>query len=414
METYLVFLSLGAIVMCLLLQAFFSGSEIGMVSADKIRLRHLAAEGSKGASMALKFLDKPELLLSTTLVGTNLMTVTNTTIATWLSINAFGEEWALLAIVFTAPIIWVFSEIVPKTIFQQKSGEIVPVAVYFLAFFTVILYPLVFLTSKFSEFMSWVSGGNHSSAVTLREEIQVMLDTSPIDKEINPQEQDMIKRLFDFNETTAREVMIPLVDVVTVSNFSSCKEVMDTAAKSYHKLIPVFSERVDNMVGVVNTMDLLGEPPNDEIKNLIHKVDYVPGSKSIATLMADMRESKATLVIVVDEFGGAEGIVTLEDIMEEVVDEVRDEFDKLEKEETIISLGEKSYLVSARYDIDELEEELEIHLKVGEQHTSLASLLLDEFDDIPEVGEKVVYQGITFTITKARPQAIDEVKIKLP
>lgn len=414
METYQVLFSLAIMVLCLLLQAFFSGSEIGMVSADKIRLRHLAAEGSRGAGMALKFLDRPDLLLSTTLVGTNLMTVVNTTIATWLVVQGFGEEWALLAIVFIAPVIWIFGEVVPKTIFQQKSGVIVPVAVYFLVFFTALLYPLVFLTSKFSQFMAWLSSGDNSAAVTLREEIQVMLDTSPIDKEIKPQEQDMIKRLFDFNETTAREVMIPLVDVVTVSNVSTCKEVMETAAKSYHKLIPVFSERVDNMVGVVNTMDLLGEPAEREIKSLIHKIDYVPSSKSIATLMADMRESKASLVVVVDEFGGAEGIVTLEDIMEEVVDEVRDEFDKLEKEETIISLGNNSYLVSARYDIDELEEELDIQLNVGEQHTSLASLLLDEFDDIPEVGEKVTYKGIVFTITKARPQAIDEVQIQLP
>ena len=414
METYQIILSLAAIVGCLTLQAFFSGTEIGMISADKIRLRHLAAEGSKGASLVLKIIDKPDLLLSTTLVGTNLMTVTNTTIATWLVINIFGQQWALLAIIFIAPITWVFGEVVPKTIFQQKASAIVPVAVYFLLFFTILLFPLVFLTGSFSKLMAWISGGNNSNDMTLREELQVLLDTSPIDKEIKPQEHDMIKRLFDFNETSAREVMIPLVDIVTVSDSATCKEVLDTAAKAYHKLIPVHSERVDNMIGMVNTMNLLGEPADKEIKSLIEKVDYIPDSKSIATLLSDMRESRSTLVIVVDEFGGAEGIVTLEDIMEEVVDDVRDEFDKHEKEEKLIKINSKEYLVSARQDIDELERELDIRLEGGEQHTTLASLLLEICGHIPEVGERITYLDFQFIVTKARPQAIDEVRIQLP
>lgn len=399
-------------IICLLAEGFFSGSEIGVVSADKMKLRHDAAKGSKGAKLALSMLKDPEWLLSTTLVGTNIAVVTNTTLATALMIQLFGASGTWLAVILVAPLIWICGEIVPKSVFQQRADVITLKAIFVLRFFSYLFYPILIVFSFLARmFSKLVTGQSDQSPFTLREEIKSMVEMSPEEGDIRPEEQTMIRRLFSFSDTTVREIMVPLVDVISVERNMTCGEVKKLAATSHHKRLPVHEGRVDRMVGIVDTMEFLGVDPEQPVETYVKEADFVPVSKTIQSLLTDMRRDGNVLAIVVDEFGGAEGIVTIEDIMEEVVDELYDEYDSNEKPvQWIKKAGECDYHVSARVELAALGE-LGLELPDG-QYASLAGFLLEKAKDIPAVGTVIEYQGISFTIERATPQAIQEVRVR--
>jgi len=229
--------------------------------------------------------------------------------------------------------------------------------------------------------------------------------------DIESHEKSMIRRLFDFEETAVREVMMPLIDVVGVEQDATCGEAIRVARELSHKRLPVYAQRVDHIVGVLDTLELLGVEQDAPIKQFIMPADYVPGSKSIQALLQDMQRDHQLLSVVVDEFGGAEGIVTLEDIVEEIVEDISDEYDSHEKSVQWISkLGDKDYLVSGRIDPGSFEEELGISLPDG-QFASLAGFLLERVRDVPTAGTVVKYNKITFTVERASARVIEEVRV---
>ncbi|MGD2138085.1 MAG: hemolysin family protein [Gammaproteobacteria bacterium] len=406
--------TLGVMFVCLLAEGFFSGSEIGVVSADRVKLRHMAAKGSRGARLALKMLRKPEWLLSTTLVGTNISVVTNTTMATALMIQLFGEGRSWLAVLLVAPLIWIFGEIVPKSIFQQRADAITTVVVFPLRLCFYIFYPLLVVFSLLTRLVAAMLGdktGEHNP-FTLREEIFMLMRMSSDGGDIQLHEKTMIRRLFDFEETTAREVMMPLIDVVGIEQGAICAEAIRVARDRSHKRLPVYAQRVDRVVGVLETLELLGVDPDEPIRRFVKPVDYVPGSKSVQALLVEMQREHQLLSVVVDEFGGAEGIVTLEDIVEEIVEEISDEYDVHEKPtQWIRRLGERDYLVSGRVDPGSFAEELGIELPEG-QYASLAGFLLERIRDVPPAGTIVKFNKITFTVQRASARVIEEVRVR--
>jgi putative hemolysin len=408
-----IMLTLLAMVFCLFAEGFFSGSEISIVSADRMKLRHDAAKGSRGAKLALKMLEQPEWLLSTTLVGTNIAVVSNTTLATALMIQLFGGGYSWLAIVFVAPLIWVFGEIVPKSVFQQRADTITPRAIFILRACSTLFYPILIVFSSLAKLLSSMLGNDKGkqNPFTLREEIISMMQMAGDEVDIEPMERIMIRRLFNFEETTAREVMMPLIDVVAIDQAATCAETMHLATTESHNLIPVFSDRIDRIVGILDALELLGEDLSQSIKPYVKAVNYAPGTKSIQNLLVDMRKASDEIVVIVDEFGGAEGIVSIEDILEEVVEDIQDEYDSGEAvSQWIRKLGKREYIVSARVPIDDLTEKLNIELPQG-RYASLAGFLLDKAKEVPQVGTAVKYKKITFMIQRGTPQAIEEVRV---
>lgn len=409
-----ILVSLLIMVICLICEGFFSGSEIGVVSADRAKLRHAAAKGSSGANLALSMLNKPEWLLSTTLVGTNIAVVTNTTIATALMIKLFGDKGSLLAVVLVAPLIWVFGEIVPKSIFQQKADVITPKAIFILKFFSYLFSPILVVFSYLAALLSRLIGvkPEGKNPFTLREEIMTMIQMSPEGSDIQPHEQNMIRQLFDFGETTVREIMVPLVDVVCIEQGESCAQAQRLAIEKAHKRLPVYAERVDKIVGMLNTLDLLGIAPDEPIKPFVKSVDYVPGSRKIHDLLLDLRKGGNMMAVVVNEFGGVDGIVTVEDIVEEVVEDIQDEYDHMEEPaQWLRKIDEQDYVVSARVDLAALSEELGIDLPTG-NYASIGGFLLDKSKEMPKVGEVINYKVFSFTITDASPQSIKEIRVR--
>jgi len=407
-----ILLTLILILIFLLMEGFFSGSEIGVVSADQMKLRHDAAKGSRGAKLALEMLKKPEWLLSTTLVGTNIAVVSNTTIVTALMIELFGEQNSWLAIILVAPLIWIFGEIVPKSIFQQRANTITPRAIFLLRLFSYMFYPILTVFTLITRLLTWSSGQKTQNPFILREEILTTLQMPVAEGDIQPVEKDMIQRIFSFSETTAYEVMIPLIDVAAIEQGVTCGEAIALAHAEAHIRLPVYAARVDKVVGVLNALELLDVEPHKPIKSFIRDVRFVPPSKDISELLLDLRKDGDTVAVVVDEFGGAAGLVTMEDIMEEVVEEMEDEYDGDEKPvQWVRKISKKDYIVSARIEIDSLEEELGIQLPKG-KYATLAGFLLEKSGEIPAPGAVIKRKGITFTIQRSTPQAIQEVRVR--
>ncbi len=400
------------IVVCLLVEAFFSGSELGIVSVDPMELRHQAAKGSRGAKLTLEMLKKPEWLLATTLVGTNIAVVMNTTVATALARDLLGDAWVWVAIVIIAPLIWVLGEIVPKSVFQQKANTITPKAIFLLRGASILFYPILTVFSAITRVLTRMAGTDRRNPFTMKEELLTMLQMSGSESDIQPMEKTMIQRLFDFRQTTVHEIMVPLVDVAAIEESSTCGDAVRFAVERAHKRLPVYRQRVDQVVGLLDTLNLLGIPGDEPIAHYVNPVEYVPASKSISDLFSELRQAHRSMAVVVDEFGGAEGIVTIEDIMEEVVEDIRDEFDEEEGDsQWIRKLGEHHYLVSARVEIDTIQEKLSIELPKG-RYATLSGFLLELARDVPEVGQIFQYRDLTFTIHSAAPQVVEEVRIQ--
>jgi len=409
-----ILVTLLVMLLCLLSEAFFSGAEIGVVSADKMKLRQQAAKGSRGAKLALSMLKEPEWLLSTTLVGTNIAVVTNTTMATALVIQLFGEQASWLAIVIAAPLIWVFGEIVPKSMFQQRADTLTPIVIFPLKFASYVFWPLLVVFSFLSKSLTRLFGSASESPFTLREQIITMLEMPAAKGDIEPAESGMIRRLFGFSENTVEEAMVPLIDVVGIDLRSTRAEAMRLAATHHHVRLPVYEERVDRVVGVLHVLNLLGLDPDQAIAPDVKPVRYVPASMSSRELLHDFRAEGEVVAVVVDEFGGATGLVTVEDIMEEVVEDIEDEYDSKHKPtQWMRQLSDREYLVGARMEIDLLEEKLGIRLPEG-NYTTLAGFLLAKAREVPVVGTVIDLEEVTFVIERATPQAIQEIRIRFP
>ena len=396
---------------CLLLEAFFSGSEIGLVSADRMKLRHDAAKGSRAAKLALKMLESPERLLFTTSIGTNIAVVTNTTVATAMMLHVFGGKGSWLAIALAAPLIWIFGEVVPKSVFQQRADNITPRVIFALRFASYLFLPILVVFTFIMGLLPKHRGLQGRNPFTLREEILTMLQM-PATGDIEPVEKTMIRRIFSFSETTAYEVMVPLFDVAAIEQDATCAQALSFAREKAHVRLLVYAERVDRVVGVLNTLELLDAEPHRPIKPYIGPVRFVPESKNISELLMDLRKDGDVVAVVVDEFGGAVGLVTMEDIMEEVVEEMEDEYDSRKPStQWVRKLSKNEYLVSARIEVDTLEKELGIKLPKG-NYTTLAGFLLETIGEIPLPGTSIKATGISYTIERSTLQAIQEVRLR--
>ena len=309
--------------------------------------------------------------------------------------------------------IWIFGEIVPKSIFQQRANTITPRAIFLLRLFSYMFYPILTVFTLITRLLTWSSGEQKTqNPFILREEILTTLQMPVAEGDIQPVEKDMIQRIFSFSETTAYEVMIPLIDVAAIEQGVTCGEAIALAHAEAHIRLPVYAARVDKVVGVLNALELLDVEPHKPIKSFIRDVRFVPPSKDISELLLDLRKDGDTVAVVVDEFGGAAGLVTMEDIMEEVVEEMEDEYDGDEKPaQWVRKISKKDYIVSARIEIDSLEEELGIQLPKG-KYATLAGFLLEKSGEIPAPGAVIKRKGITFTIERSTPQAIQEVRVR--
>jgi len=397
------------IVVSLILQAFFAGSEIALISCDKVKMRSLAEEGSKSAKLVLSAFDQVEQFLSTTLVGINLSLITSTIVLTFYIHGKFGQGGELYTVLILSPLIIIFGQIVPKAVFQNRRNTIVLWAIYPLWVASKLFYPILIFVNIFTKKLLNLIGKTDNTFIT-REELIDVIEGDTTEPTVDYKER-MIKRIFRFSETTVDEIMIPLIQVRALSEDSKVGDAIRLIKETGHSRIPIFSERVDNITGMLHSFYLLGVDPNDALKNYSQPPFYVPESKLVDELLDEMKEGRAGMAVVVDEYGGAVGAITLEDILEEVVGEIEDEYDKGIK--LWRKTGDGEYLINPKIEIETLNDDLGLGIPESDDYETLGGFILAEVGAIPKSGDKVKHTTYTFTVTKSTSRSIEEVKLRI-
>jgi putative hemolysin len=401
------------IFVCVLLEGFFSGMEIAMVSLDRARLKARAEQGSRGGGKLEAVLKRPEKFFSTTLLGTNIFEVLSNTIATFLVILYLGVEYKYLTIIIMTPVILVLGEIAPKTIYRYHAELIAPYLVYPLKIASIIFYPIVVglagVTALFVKLFG-IEGARLKPHAT-REDLENYLAMWNLDSGLRTAEKKIVERIFDFTETDVKDVMIPLINVTTIEIGDSINEGIRLARKTGYSRIPVYSGEVYNIIGIVHAFDLLTAPATTQsLKDIMRQAPYVPNTAPVDELLKQLRTEGNSIAIVVNEYGGAIGIVTIEDILEEVVGNIYDEYDK--EEHFFVKVERNRYLVNARMEIDELNDHLNLELPKDDYET-VAGFLLKHMERIPRVGERFEFENLSFIVTKADKRSIKEVSITI-
>jgi CBS domain containing-hemolysin-like protein len=399
------------IILCILGEAFFAGAEIGLISIDRITLRHRAKLGHKASIRVQELLKHPEWLLGTTLVGTNLCVALNTTLTTSLFYHWFGADGIIYAILTLTFVSWIFAEIIPKSLFQHYANSLAPRISFLLYLMSIVLYPLVWFFSKAGSIIAALLGGKFSTNLPFitRDEIKLLMKVIGEKSDIKTSERKMIDRLLSFKDLTAYDVMVPLIKVIAINEQATIQEARTLIARWKHRRLPVYRERIDQISGILNSFDILGEELAAPIKSYIRPAVYVPSNMKVTTLLEQFQKSGNNMAIVVDEYGGAEGIVTIEDILEEIVGEIGDEYDLIQPHYRV--QRDASIVVSGQTDIREINERFNLDIPEGEYET-ISGFLMQQMQKIPQVGECYRVKDSILTVTRATPSAVLEIKIK--
>ncbi|MCM8612858.1 hemolysin family protein [Accumulibacter sp.] len=410
-------LQLLVILVFLLLKGFFSGSELAMVNSDKIHLRHEARMGNQGAKLVLNLFRTPDVMLGTTLVGTNIATVTITTLGTLIFVRLFGDAGDLVSVLVFTPFLLIFGEIVPKSIFQQKADTIVTRIIYGLRFFSYVFYPVIFVFSRVARFAARLFGGasSASSGFISKDELRVLIDLSETASDSAATSKQRIRRIFRFADTTVGEVMTPLAEVIGFNETREMAEAVRRVWSSGFNRLPVFRGNITNVTGVMtlSTWDLLlpdieQRPVSDFVKPAL----YLSPRQSLDQVLPLLRSRSDHMAVVVDEFGSAIGILTMEDIFEEVVGPVDSGFDfdgMKTRRISIEAISDDAHLISGRAPISELNDSLKLGLPVGDAHT-IAGFLINRLRRIPQVGDTVVEQTYRYTVIEADARTATKVR----
>ncbi len=406
---------LGLIALCLLAIAFFSAGEMAFIAANRIRLRHLAESGHETAARYLEAFSRPEQILATAKMGVPIAHIVAASVATWQLLPALGPSAAALVVtVVLTPLMLTLGEVIPKAIAQEWATGLILRLFRPLTWAGWVLRPLTWAASAIVEGVLGLAGrtGTRARQLVSREELKLLLQIEPEESDVTTREAEMIDKIFDLGETAAREVMVPLVEVVALAEDALPAEAIALIQERGFSRLPVYRDRIDHVVGVVTAMDLLRDGAQaSHVGALARPPYFVPETKRVDDLLREMQKSRIQLAVVVDEYGGSVGIITVEDIVEQIVGEIRDEHDR--GPATIERLPDGSYRVAGRVGIEELNEALGWELPKADYET-VAGLILATLHRIPRVGEELRISQYQLTILEADERRVIAVKVSLP
>ncbi|MBI4012225.1 MAG: HlyC/CorC family transporter [Candidatus Rokubacteria bacterium] len=400
------------VALCLLASAFFSAAEMAFIAANRIRLRHLAEQGSRVARGYMEAFQQPERLLSTAMMGVTIAHVSASALTTALLLPWLDRKAALWATVILTPVMLVFGEILPKTLTQQRATAVALQIFDPLRGAAWLLAPIVWVANRLvGALLQGLGYRERRDPFVSRGDLRLLFQVEPQGTtDVKEEEREMIEGIFDLGETTVREIMVPLVDVVAVPEEATVEEAVSRIRESGHSRLPVYRERIDHVIGIVTALDVLHRGATEEgVKPLLRPAYYVPETKRIDDLLREMQRQRIQLAVVVDEYGGSEGIVSVEDIVEEIVGEIEDEHER--QPSTLTSLPDGSYLVAARMGIDELNEALEWDVPKKDYET-VGGLILSALGRIPRPGEQVILGRYELSVVDADERRILKVKVK--
>ncbi|RJP66022.1 MAG: HlyC/CorC family transporter [Candidatus Abyssobacteria bacterium SURF_17] len=404
-----------ALLVMLLMSGFFSGIETGLISLNRVALRQREEKRDTRAIILRRLLRKPERLLATILVGNNLVNVTITIVFLIWASRMWGTGPAgLITPLALTPLILIFGEILPKAVFRHRTERLTPPFAGVLQMMVVLLTPVVTaLTQVMNRLTRRVGGAEKRSPFISREDVRLMFVEGEEEGVIKEQERKLIDGIIDFGMTTVREIIVPRIDMDAVRDDATWEELSEAFEAHGHSRLPVYHEKIDDIVGIVYVFDLMrttGSPKVNSIREFIRPVEFVPESKKVHDLLHEFRQKQMFMAIVVDEYGGTAGLVTLEDLIEEIFGEIHDEYDVAKL--PIINSGEGLFILDARMHKEEAAEILGAELPEGEYET-IGGFVLEQLGRIPRKGESFRYNDFQVTVVESSERTVTQVKFKL-
>lgn len=407
-------IQLFSLLILVLLSAFFSSAETSLTTVNRVRLKALADEGNRHAQTALDILEKYGKMLSAILIGNNIVNLTASSLMTIVAMKiglSVGVATGILTVV-----ILIFGEIVPKNMAMVYSEKLSLFYAVLIGGLMKVMTPVIFVVDKLSGGIMALLHIDTSKKTAMTEvELRTYVEVSHEDGVIESEEREMIYNVFDFSDAVAKDIMIPRIDMVTVSEDTGYEEVMALFKECMYTRIPVFREDKDNIIGLINIKDfiLVEDRSQFKISNIMRQAYYTYEFKKTADLLIEMREKRANVSFVLNEYGAAVGMITLEDLLEEIVGEIRDEYDE-DEEELIQKVDERTYLVEGGMKLSDINDELGTMLG-SEDYDSIGGLIIEHLDRLPEDGEEIVTdQGVTLQVKGISQNRIVKVLMTLP
>lgn len=405
------------LIILLALSAFFSSAETALTTSNKIRMRTLAESGDARATRVLKITNDSGKMLSAILIGNNIVNISASSIATSLAIQYFGSVGAGIATGILTVLILIFGEVTPKTMATIKAERIALNYSFFIEIVMKILTPAIFVINKSSLavlFILRVDPKKQETNMT-EEELRTIVDVSQESGVIESEERTMIHNLFDFGDSEAKEIMVPRIDMIFVHKDASYEEIIEIFREEKFTRLPVYEDSTDNVIGIINIKDLLLYKNKEtfSVTDIIREPYFTYEHKNTADLFIEMRKSSISLAIVLDEYGATAGLVTLEDLLEEIVGEIRDEYDTDEVDD-ITQLSEREFLVLGSANLDDVCDELHVHF-VSENYDTIGGYCLDLLNHVPEKNETITTdENVLLRIEDIDKNRIEKIYIQLP
>ena len=399
----------------LLLSGMFSSSETALTTCNKIRMKTLADEGNKGAALVLKVTENSGKMLSAILIGNNVVNTAAASLTATIAYSFGGSAVALASGIITI-LILLFGEITPKTMATIHAEKMSLFYAPIINLLMKVMTPVIFIISGLSTgvlFLLRIDPSKTRNAMT-ETELRTIVNVSHQDGVIESDEKEMIYNVFDLGDARAKDVMVPKVNVTFVDVESTYEELVELFEADRFTRLPVYEETKDNVVGTINMKDLLliKNKENFHIRDIMREAYFTYEYKSTSELLVEMRKASCNIAIVLDEYGETSGIITLEDILEEIVGEIHDEYDENE-EESIRALSEREYLAEGSTSLMDINDTLDLNLE-SENYDSIGGLIIEKLDRMPRLGDSVTVDGIRMVVEKLERNRIEQVRIYLP
>ena len=405
------------VIILLCLSAFFSSSETALTTVNQIRMRTLADNGDKRAARVLRVTGNPGKMLSAILIGNNIVNLSASSISTSLAIHLFGNTGAGIATGILTFLILIFGELTPKTMTTIKADSMSLTAAAPIGFLMKILTPVIFIINKLSLGLMFLLHVNIKDAQKkmTEEELRTIVDVSQENGVIEHEERDMIHNLFDFGDAEAKEIMVPRIDMTFVQADATYQEVLDIFRQDMFTRLPVYEDSTDNVIGIINMKDFLlqNDTPEFSVRNLLREPYFTYEHKNTADLFLEMRKSSISLAIVLDEYGVTAGLITLEDLLEEIVGEIRDEYDA-DEEDDITRISDREFYVLGSANLNDVSEALSLHF-TSDDYDTIGGYCLGLLDHLPEKNEIILTDNnILIRIDRMEKNRIERIYIRLP
>lgn len=410
-------IQLVVLVTLLALSAFFSSAETALTTVNRLRIRTLVDEGDSRAITLSKIIEDPGKLLSALLIGNNIVNISASSIATVLATNFFGSAGAGISTGVMTLLVLIFGEVTPKTMASLKAEKIA-------LSYAKIVYVIMFVFTPLIFILDLLSGGllrligidpdKRDDSVT-EEDLRTIVEAGHEDGVLETEEHKMINNVFDFGDHQAKDIMVPRVDMCFLKLDATYEDFMKIYREEKFTRIPVYEETRDNVIGILNVKDLILYDKSQEfhVRDFLREAYYTYEFKNTSELMVEMRKNSISIAIVLDEYGATAGLVTLEDLLEEIVGDIRDEFDEAEAEE-VQQLGEREYLVEGACKLEDLNDMIGLGIE-SEDYDSIGGIVIDALQHLPEESEEVTLDnGIRLIVEKIDKNRIEKVHIYLP